>query len=300
MAEWGLARASVDRVIGDLCGAGILVSIRGSGTYVAGRGTADIYVVLNTELSCVHSQFMERQWNMLIHEAGIQKNVFMLGCHELPKHLPVIRRDRLARVVWNRPAMSSFGVIEELNDAGYTQVLINRAVPGHNYVATDTMAGMEAALVALKERAPGATLGILPAFLNPQEYYLAEREICFYESGTRHGFSLVAGPRKSTRDQGGIMGAVAGALELGADCWFIPDYYMTPYVVAAMYDRGLKHGKDIQLITSDWNEAPEDTPGLICIRQDWQAMFRAALGWISQEYPKPAQVKIAPVIEMNG
>ena len=300
MAELGLARASVDKVVGELRDDGILVSIKGSGTYVAGATAAQsIYLILNTELSCVHSQFMERQWNMLIGEMGLQQNLTMMGSHELEKHLPLIRKDRMARIIWNRPALSSFGIIEELRKAGYTQALINRTVPEHNWFATDTMHGMDAALAALKERMPDATLGIMPAFLNPVEYYLGEREICFYESGTRHGFKLVSGPRKTARDQSGIMQAVSGALDLKADCWFIPDHYMTPYVVAALYDRGLKLGKDIQLITSDWNEAPDDTPGLICIRQDWHTMFRAALEWITQEFPKPVQRKIAPGIEVN-
>ncbi|VGO17791.1 Arabinose metabolism transcriptional repressor [Pontiella desulfatans] len=300
MAELGLARASVDKLVGELCADGMLVSIKGSGTYVAGgRETPNLYLILNTELLCVHSQFMERQWNMLIGELGLQQNLTMVGCHELEKHLHLIRKDRMARIVWNRPALSSFGVIEELRKAGYTQALINRAVPEHNWFATDTMHGMETALDALKERMPDATLGIMPAFLNPLEYYLSEREICFYESATRHGFKLVSGPRKTARDQSGIMQAVSGALDLKADCWFIPDHYMTPYVMAGMYERGLKHGRDIHLITSDWNEAPDDTPGLICIRQDWNTMFRSALEWITQEFPKPVQEKIAPGIEIN-
>ena len=300
MEELGLARASVDKLIGELRDAGILVSIKGSGTYVAGRkGTANIYLILNTEFSCVHSQFMERHWNVLINKMGLQRNVTMAGSHDLEKHLPVIRKDRMARIIWNRPALSSFGVIEELRNAGYTQALINRAVPEHNHFSTDTLSGMDAALDLLKERTPNATLAIMPPFLNPMEYYLGEREIYFYESGTRHGFKLASGSRKTSRDQSGIMQAVAGALDLGADCYFIPDHYMTPYVIAAMYDRGLKHGQDIQLITSDWNEAPQDTPGLICIRQDWNTMFRNALDWVSQDSPRPVQKKTAPNLEIN-
>lgn len=301
MGELGLARASVDKVIGELRDDGILVSIKGSGTYVTGgRDVPNLYLILNTELSCVHSQFMERQWNMLITEMGLQQNLTLIGCHELDKHLPLIRKDRLARIIWNRPALTSFGVIEELRKAGHTQTLINRTVPEYNWFATDTMSGMDAALSALQQEMPGAKLGIMPAFLNPVEYYLGEREICFYESGTRHGFELVSGPRKTARDQSGIMQAVSGALDLKADCWFIPDHYMTPYVVAALYDRGLKQGRDIRLITSDWNEAPDDTLGLICIRQDWNTMFGAALGWVTQEYPKPVQEKVEPGIEINA
>lgn len=300
MAELGLARASVDKLIGELCEEGVLVSIKGSGTYVAGsQSNPNIYLVLNTQVSCMHSQFMERLWNTLIGNVGLRQSITMLGCHELDKYLPVIRKDRLARIIWNRPAMSSFAVIEELHQAGYTQALVNRAVPEYNHFSTDTMRGMDEALVTLKARMPGARLGILPPFLNPMEYYLGEREIAFYESGTRHGFDLVAGPRKTSLDQSGIMQAVTGALDLGADCYFIPDHYMTPYVMAAMYERGLKHGKDIHLVTSDWNEAREDTPGLVCIRQNWHTMFQTCIDWITQEYPKSAQETIPPEIEVN-
>lgn len=303
MAELGLARASVDKVIRELCDEGLLVAVKGAGTYVAGgaggAASLNIFVILNTEIVCLQSQFMERAWNSVVNEAGLQRNITVFGNHELERFLPLIRKDRTARIVWNRPALSSYALIKELQKAGYVQALINRAVPEYNYFATDAMAGMDAAFRRLKETNPDAVVGILPPFMNPTQYYLGEREICFYETGTKHGFKLVAGPRKETMDQGGIMKSVTGALNMNVDVYFVPDYYMTPYMIAAIDGRGMKIGRDVNLITSDWNEAPGSTPGLICIRQRWDELFRRTLEWITQECPRPVQGKLAPDVTVN-
>ena len=303
MAELGLARASVDKVVRELCREGVLVTVKGAGTYVAGgaggAASLNIFVVLNTEVVCLQSQFMERTWNSAVNAAGLQRNITVFGNHELERFLPLIRRDRTARIVWNRPALSSYALIKELQKAGYVQVLINRAVPEYNYFATDTMAGMDGAFRALKAASPDAVVGILPPFLNPTQFYLSEREVCFYESGTKHGFKLVAGPRKETMDQSGIMKSVSGALNMNVDVYFIPDFYMTPYIIAAIDGRGMRLGRDVNLITSDWNEAPNDTPGLICIQQKWDTLFHRTLEWITQEHPKPVQEKLSPDVTVN-
>jgi len=74
MAELGLARASVDKIIRELCDDGLLVTVKGSGTYVAagagGIASLEILVVLNTEVVCLQSQFMERAWSSVVNEAG--------------------------------------------------------------------------------------------------------------------------------------------------------------------------------------------------------------------------------------
>lgn len=303
MEGFGLARASVDKVIRALCDDGILVSVKGSGTYVAGRtGSTEalnLFVVLNTEIVCLQSQFMERVWNSVVNDAGLQRNITVLGGHEVDRSLPLIRKDRMARIIWNRPALSSYAVIQELHKDGHLQALINRSVPEYNYFSTDTMAGMDAAFCVLKEKMPNAVVGILPPFVSPTQFYLGEREICFYESGTKHGFKLVPGPRKETMDQSGVMKAVSGALNRNVDYYFVPDYYMTPYIIAAIEGRGMTIGRDVNLITSDWNEALGNTPGMICIRQRWDSLFRRTLDWISQKYPKPVQEKLPPDIEVN-
>lgn len=302
MAKYGLARATVDKVISALCDEGLLVSTRGSGTYVASAGDArrlSAFIVLNTETECMSSGLMEREWNFIINRAEARSRCILIGCHEVERYLPAIRANPHARVIWNRPALKSYATIAELEDAGRLQVLVNRTIPRYNYVASDVRPALERAFARIRAERPDATLAVLPPFLNPEEHYLAEREILFYELAATFGFRALPLPRTDTVDHGGTVRIVREALTRKPDFLYVPDYYMTPYVMALIGERGLRFGRDITLLTSDWNEAPASTPGLICLRQPWQKMFQTALEWSLQERPGKLQQRIACDVQVN-
>jgi len=287
MKEHGLARASVDKIIRQLCNDGWLFSVRGSGTFVAnlsGRDRLSIYVVLNTEVECMSSNFMERHWNFLVNELEIRRNTVILGCHELERFMPAILKDHAARVVWNRPAMSSYRYISRLQSLHYLQILVNRPLPQYNYIASDTHSGLKKVLSHVHRTKPGAVIGIIPAVVNPIDYYLTEREAYFYELANFYGLKPVASRRVERSDQGAVMEASKSVLLRKPDFLYVPDYYMTTSVSAVLH----QHGSSTTLITSDWNE----TPGVICLQQNWKEVCRQVLVWISQEHPPRIQYKV--------
>jgi DNA-binding transcriptional regulator YhcF (GntR family) len=303
MARYGLARATVDKVIGALCDDGLLVSTRGSGTYVASAGDAgrlSAFIVLNSETECMSSGLMEREWNFIINRDEVRSRCVLIGCHEVDRFLPAIRANPHARVIWNRPALKSYATIVELDDANRLQILVNRTIPRFNYVASDVRPALEQAFARIRSERPDAVLAVLPPFLNPEEHYLAEREILFYELAATFGFRVVPLTRTDTVDHGGTVRIVREALTRKPDVLYVPDYYMTPYVMALIGERGLRFGHDITLITSDWNEAPASTPGLICLRQPWRTMFQTALDWSLQERPGKMQRRIASEMQVNS
>lgn len=302
MAKYGLARATIDKVIRALCDEGLLVSTRGSGTYVASvadPGRLSVFIVLNTETECMTSGLMEREWNFIINRDEVRSRCVLIGCHEIGRFLTAVRANAHARLIWNRPALKSYAVIADLDAIGRRQILVNRTIPRYDYVASDVRSALEQAFTRIREERPKASLAVLPPFLNPEEHYLAEREILFYELAADFGFRVVPLPRTDTVDQSGTIRIAREALSRKPDFLYVPDYYMTPYVMALIGERGLRFGRDITLLTSDWNEAPASTPGLICLRQPWRAMFQMALDWSLNERPGKLQRRIACELQVN-
>lgn len=287
MEEYSLARASIDKIIKLLCDEGWLVSARGSGTFVTNIAAGDsitIYVVLNTEVECMSSNFMERHWNFLVNDLDVRSNTIIMGCHELEKFMPAIRRDPAARVIWSRPAMSSYGYIAELDSSRYTQVLVNRTVPGFNYVANDIYGGLKTVFSWLQSNHPKSTVGIIPPVFNPIDYYLAEREAYFYELANSYRLKTIAARRVERNNQSEVIESAKGILVRNPDFLYVPDYYMTTSVSAVLHD----HEGDTTLIASDWNEVP----GTICLMQDWKETFRRVLEWVTLEHPPKIQEKV--------
>ena len=300
MAAYGVARATIDRVVRSLCDTGILVSTRGSGTYVAtatNRQAATLYIVLNTDVPCIAEGLMEREWNFIVNDAGIREQCIILGCHEIDRFLPAILTNPHARVIWNRPAMRSHAAIAALHKAGRHQVLVNRSIPRYNFVSTDVREGIERALLHVADTYPHPSVGMLPPYINPETHYLAEREIHFFQAATRIGLRVMPIPRTDTLDHGGTLKIVGEAIRQRPDVLYIPDHYMTPYAVSLMQERSVQFGEDMPLITSDWNEAPATTPGLICLKQQWRAMFQEAVSWALQE--RPGRIRRRIEIEMD-
>jgi DNA-binding LacI/PurR family transcriptional regulator len=224
----------------------------------------------------------------------------LIGCHEIERFLSAIGGNPHARVIWNRPALKSYATIAQLGTAGRPQILVNRTIPRYDYVASDARPALEEAFGRIRQQRRKATLAVLPPFLNPEEHYLAEREIHFYELAAAFGFRVVPLPRTDTVDQSGTIRIAREALSRKPDYLYVPDYYMTPYVMALIGERGLRFGRDITLLTSDWNEAPASSPGLMCLRQPWRAMFQTALDWSLSPRPGKRQQRIPSTLQVNG
>jgi GntR family transcriptional regulator len=303
MERYGLARASVDRIVAALRAEGLVVSTRGSGTYVAsaaeGRDVS-VFIVLNTDVVCMTSGMMEREWSFIINERGARPRCTVIGCHEIDRFMPAIEANAGARLVWNRPSTRSHATIARLDELGRVQVLINRAIPRYNHVVADVRPALGAAFEHVRTVRPDALLGVLPPYLDPEEHYLAEREIMFYELANAHGFRVASIPRTASTDQSGTTRIARAALDRRPDFLYVPDYYMTPYVLSLIEERGLRFGRDITLITSDWNEAPAATPGMVCIGQRWREMFGVALDWVLRPRPGPLQLRVPSEMRVNG
>jgi hypothetical protein len=302
MARYGLARGSVDKVVRALCDRGLLVSTKGSGTYVvtaADRRDVSVFIVLNRDVACMNDSLMEREWSFIIGESDARTRCTLIGSHEIDRYLPALRANPAARLIWNRPSTRSHAAIAALHEEGRLQILTNRPIPRYNFVASSVRPALREALEHVRRTRPDATLAVLPPYLNPEEHYLAEREIHFYELAVELGFRLITLPRTDTVDQGGTIRIAREAIAKRPNVLYVPDYYMTPYVLTLIRERGLAFGREITLIASDWNEAPGSTPGMICIRQRWRRMFGDALAWALEERPGRLQRRIPSEMTVN-
>ena len=200
-----------------------------------------------------------------------------------------------SRVIWSRPSIKSYGYIASLSKAAIPQILINRPIKAYNFATTDTRIALDKVFEVVKNQTPKARMGLLAPILDLEESFLAEREVYFHEKVYDYGFSLSYMGRvkdKSTRE---IFPVIREALDHteNMDYLFVPDFYMVPFVISIASERGIIIGKDLKLITIDWNEDMKEK-GIICVKQKWDEMFEIALDWAQSETVTKVQTFIPP------
>jgi len=302
MKKYNIARASVDKVIRTLVKEGLLASTQGSGTYVLDRREAKphLYVVLNTEAECEEATSFHSKLSLMLASVSTDVKCTIVGSREFDKNFSEVLQNSLSRVIWSRPSIKSYGYIATLDKANIAQILVNRPIPAYSYISTDTQIALRSAFECIQKQVPHARMGLLVPRLDLEESFLSEREIFFHQMLYEHEFSLKffgRAPNKSTRE---ILTQVRAALDKvdEMDFLFVPDFYMVPFVITLADERGIELGKDLSLLTIDWDEDAH-TKGIICLKQNWDEMFQKALDWAQHPTVEKMQELIAPEVIEN-
>lgn len=280
MEKYGIARASADKVVKQLVAEGLIVSVRGSGTYVVDteNDTPYLYIVLNTESECAEANSFHSKLSLMLADVSKSLEHRMLGSADLEKHFSEILKNVRSRVIWSRPSIKSYGDIATLHRAGVRQVLVNRPIASYNFTTTDTRQALSDVFEVISRSKKEARFGLIAPPIDLEESFLAERELYFHEMISKHEGRLKFMARVSDKSSSEILRVTREALDEVAeiDYLFVPDFSMVPFVVALAAERSLVLGRDLSLITIDWDEERE---GVICIKQDWDTMLRRAVDW---------------------
>ncbi|MCM8531026.1 MAG: hypothetical protein NE330_07700, partial [Lentisphaeraceae bacterium] len=146
-----------------------------------------------------------------------------------------------------------------------------------------------------------ARMGLLVPELDLEESFLAEREVYFHQMIYEYGFSLAYMGRSGDKSTKEMLPHIRAALDKISemDYLFVPDFYMVPFVMTLADERGIVIGRDLKLITIDWNE-DDRASGIICIRQEWDAMFQKALSWAQAETVEKIQEFVTPEVQVKS
>ncbi len=281
MEKYQIARASIDKVIRQLVDDGILSSSQGSGTYVVDQRKNDphIYIILNTEIKCAEANSFHTKISRMISASpknGIQHSI--IGSHDFEKHFSAILQNTNSRVIWSRPPLKAQGYLNELKKSRTPQIILNRPIPAFDFISTDTLASIKSLFKHIDPSNENLRFGLIVPPLDLEESFLAERELYFQQiiHETDHTLSLMIRSKNKTSSE--IMNATRLVFDKISmiDYLFIPDFAMVPYIIAVASERGVILGKELSLITIDWNE---DQEGIVCIKQNWDKMFQEALKW---------------------
>jgi len=299
MEKYNIARASIDKVIRQLVEEGLLSSTQGSGTYVLDNRNTEphLYVVLNTEVECEEANMFHTKLSMMLTSVSREIKYSIVGSKDFEKSFSEVLQNAHSRVIWSRPSIKSYGYIASLSKAAIPQILINRPIKAYNFTTTDTKIALDEVFKEVKEQAPRARMGLLAPILDLEESFLAEREIYFHEKVYEYGFSLSYMGRVKDKSSRELFPVIREALDQtkNMDYLFVPDFYMVPFVISIASERGITIGKDLNLITIDWNEDMKEK-GIICVRQKWDDMFKIALDWAQAETVGKVQEFIPPEI----
>ena len=297
MEKYNIARASIDKVIRQLVEEGLLSSTQGSGTYVLDNRNTEphLYVVLNTEQECAEANVFHTKLSMMLAAVSREIKYSIVGSKDFEKSFSEVLQNAHSRVIWSRPSIKSYGYIASLSKAAIPQILINRPIKAYNFATTDTKVALDKVFEVVKGQMPKARMGLLAPILDLEESFLAEREVYFHEKVYDYGFSLTYMGRVKDKSTKEIFPVIREALDQieNMDYLFVPDFYMVPFVISIASERGIVVGKDLKLITIDWNEDMKEK-GIICVKQKWDEMFEIALDWAQNETVTKVQKFIPP------
>jgi DNA-binding transcriptional regulator YhcF (GntR family) len=297
MEKYQIARASADKVIRQLVKEGILRSSQGSGTYVVDLklNAPHIYVVLNTDIECAEANSFHTKLASMLSDLPPNLKHSLIGSKDFEKHFSAILQNPSSRVIWSRPSIKAYNFIASLDRANIPQMLINRPLQSFNFVTTNTRQALYDTFSIIKTQFDSPRLGLIAPPLNLDEPFLAEREVYFHQMVYEFGGSMNFMARSQGKSAIDIMEVTRLALDKidQLDYLFVPDFSMMPFVIALITERKIELGKDLQLISIDWQELDE---GLICIKQDWDSMFKQAIDWISCPQLEKVQLFIPPEI----
>ncbi|MCH2206393.1 MAG: GntR family transcriptional regulator [Lentisphaerales bacterium] len=303
MEKYNIARASIDKVIRQLVEEGLLSSTQGSGTYVLDTRNSEphLYIVLNTEKECEEANAFHNKLSMMLANVSKDLKHTIVGSKDFEKNFSEVLQNNRSRVIWSRPSIKSYGYIASLYKAGTPQILVNRPIPAYNFVTTDTRQAIKGVFEHVKSENDAARMGLIVPSLDLEESFLAEREVYFHQMVFEYGFSLAYMGRTNDKSTKEILPVIREALDRveEMDYLFVPDFYMVPFVISLADERGIKIGKDLNVITIDWNEDLGGN-GIICIKQEWDSMFQRALDWAQAETVEKVQEFIAPEIQTKA
>ena len=303
MEKYNIARASIDKVIRQLVEEGLLSSTQGSGTYVLDTRNSEphLYIVLNTEKECEEANAFHSKLSMMLTNVSKDMKHTIVGSKDFEKSFSEVLQNNRSRVIWSRPSIKSYGYIASLYKAGIPQILVNRPIPAYNFVTTDTRKAIKDVFEHVKSENDKARMGLIVPSLDLEESFLAEREVYFHQMVFEYGFSLAYMGRTNDKSTKEILPIIREALDRveDMDYLFVPDFYMVPFVISLADERGIKIGKDLNVITIDWNEDLGGN-GIICIKQEWDEMFQRALDWAQAETVEKIQEFIAPEIQTKA
>ncbi len=126
MQRFGVARATVDRVVKQLTEVGVY-SQRESGTFVTPRPEntpPHAYVIVPNKPSSNGGDF----WQDLDTEVGGRVNFSLLSFNDILNVYDRLMRSG-ARVAWHYPSLEHFATIASLTRSGVPQILLNRRHP---------------------------------------------------------------------------------------------------------------------------------------------------------------------------
>ncbi|MHC4885498.1 MAG: GntR family transcriptional regulator [Planctomycetota bacterium] len=278
MDRFGAARATVDKVIRELAQEEWVVSRKGAGTFVADTPAAERCAFLVQ----APPHFIEA----LCRRLNGKLNYEVLQSDEVIQAFPRMAT-RESRIIWHTPNQANHYFIDQFERAGVPQLLINRRHERVSYITTDTQAGLEYGVASLCQDHPRATWGALLPPLAPGSYFLAEREIFFYEALARRGKATKVSMRAAADSTEEHWKAIDRLLEHRPRprIVFCPHITMLRPLLTLIRERGITLGKDLFLLTTDRDHSMTDLPGVLALEQDWRAMAIEAASWLRTGRP---------------
>ena len=304
MEKYGVARASIDKAINKLCQEGFLHSRQGSGTFVSGTlplhpealsEALSLYVVLNSEVSCMESFFYDQRWEVLLKQRREFSETHIVSNQSIG---PIINElnGPSKRVIWSRPSLNCMTYIDRLNYSQTPQIIINRTFPSCNFFSTDTKNGLMVAINAIKTLAKVDKMAMFCPPANPELPFLAEREIAFHEVCIENEIDRSRIFRAKDPSSRYFIQAAQELFKTDFSVVFASDYESVPYLVSSAQQMGRSLGEDLFIITLDWQDNRRPSRGIFCLSQDWEQMFKLSLEWAAQHRPTPHQQLISPVL----
>ncbi len=296
MQRFGVARATVDRVIKQLAADGIVYSRHGSGTFVAplpGESRPHAYVILPGRTA----QTGEGFWKELLSGMGGRVGLSLLSFQDVPAAFSSLVQPG-TRVAWDCPSLEHFACIASLERAGVPQILLNRRHPAYNYVSTDTAAGVLESLQVLQSRLPEVRLGAVLPPLDPSRPYWSERQIVFYETASLLGLPVCQVERMGVDTHDDAVGAVQRLLEGDGrvNVVFMPEQSHVATFRTIASERSVCLGRDLFVIMTDYVPTVSDAPGVLALEQPFVEMQRQAAGWLLRRTPGRLQRLLPPIV----
>ena len=301
MRRFGVARATADKVMRELCAEGLAYSRQGAGTFAVSVKAGPLQRVYIICATCEETDIAGTGWEKAMPQLHARIQAYLVPAEDVAASFSRLSTPG-SRLIWSMPSQEHFLLIAGMQRARVPQVLINRRHPSYNYVATDTGLGLREALGWIRRNVPAVGVGLLAPPLNPARPYWAERELLFHETAVAFGFAVKMVVRTAANKHASVLQAVRSYIDSieSPHAVFIPEQsFVSPFLSIAQ-ERGLVPGRDLHIVMSDYREGVADSPGILSLEQPYASMQRTAINWVLRRETTSLQALVAPRLRVAG
>ena len=304
MRRFHCSRSVVERAVADLTARGILTGKQGKGTFVSvAHETENIPI---RKIYAVSSYYV-RSFNQKITCLLLDSNDLGLPVEFIPSDRADAECETLcqsdALVLFINPDYEQLPLMHYLKSRHIPLLLINREFDGFNRICTDCLSGFRAGLAVL-DNIPGAPLAVIGRECMIKYPYQASRLVNFFRACAENGIripeenfliSQFDDPDEEIREAERLFSdRPARIAVLNSD--------LTEPLVNFAVSKDLQPGKDFHLLAFEYRDPLADTPGIIMIRQRYDAFYDELKRFIpeySKHYSGDFQLFVEPEIIVN-